>query len=237
MAEKTGNPCASSAATSRTPPSRTKPGQSRRLGRRRQHLAPIATVGHLADVHHEHAPPRCRRDRHVHGQVVPRGAADGVGRGGHGSAGPGRSKPAVRRQATRLADGGRTQSRQRRRDVPGTPARGAHFVILLGRVPVHSTTGRGAHQPSAAQPYTPPRARRDADRDPGRPVRRWPGGRARRAGPGGDRPAGAGGPCTACPHRGHRRRRRLARPPRGGPRRSPSSPSARRRGPPARRQP
>ena len=195
-----------------------QPGQPGGLGRRRQHLAPVATVGHLAHVDHQDASPRRRRHRHVHGQVVARRAADGIGRGGHGGAGPGRSEPAVRRQATRLADGGRTESRQR-------PPRCPRNSSSCSR----RDPPRSAVRMPCIRPPRPHRARAPAVHSAGVPDHMLI---VTQVAPYADGPAGvhgvlaqaatglqrAGRPCRPRPHRGDRRRRHLARPPGGRPR-------------------
>ena len=133
--------------------------QPGRLGRRREHLAPVAAVGHLPDVDDEHAAPRCLRHRHVHGQVVARGAADRVGRGGQRGAGPGRPQPAVGGAPTRLAQRRRTQRGQCRRGLV-VAVRRSHVVppraspVPAGLLPSGSRAFDHRAGP-AHQPYTP----------------------------------------------------------------------------------
>ena len=153
VAENTGNPCASRAATSRTPPSRINPAEAGRLGRGREHLTPVPAVGHLAHVHDQNAAPGRLGHRHMHGQVVARSAADRVGRGGHGGARP--SRPNLR-SAARPPDSPTVAdpSRASAAATSSVCAR-AHVVVLLGPSAVGAARAFEHRTGPLHQPYTP----------------------------------------------------------------------------------
>ena len=161
--------------------------QPGRLGRRRQHLAPVPAVGHATHVDDEHAAPRRLRHRHVHGQVVPGRAADRVGRGGQRRAGPGRPEPPVGGPPAGLAQRRRAQRGQCRRDLV-LAVRSSHLSPRAVPVPPGLLPSRSRafdHRAGPAhQPYTPAVPEQHADRHAGGALRRRAGRRPRRPGAG-----------------------------------------------------
>ncbi len=128
--ENTGNPCASRAATSRTPPSSTNPDRpaasaavvSTSPQYPRSSTQPTSTTSAL--------PRRRFRHGHVHRQVVTRRAAHRVCRGSQLGSGPCGAEPAVRSQPSRLAQGRRAKLDQDRPDF----VVGHSYLPILTRI-------------------------------------------------------------------------------------------------------
>ena len=89
-----------------------EPLQPARLGAGREHLAPVAARGLVADVHDEHRTRRRLRDRDVDREVVGRATGDGEGGGADPRAAPDRVDPRGHRPATALAERRRAELRE-----------------------------------------------------------------------------------------------------------------------------